>query len=58
LVFINLTNGRRTNHTENIKEFFSKVSLNEFNPNEITFDERVKELTTFYKSQKQKKESV
>jgi acyl-CoA thioester hydrolase len=58
LVFINLTNGRRINHTENIKEFFTKVTLNEFNLEETTFDERVKELTTFYKSQKQKKESV
>ncbi len=55
LVFINLTNGRRTNHTENIKEFFSKVVLNEFDAEKITFDERVKELTTFYKTQKQQK---
>ncbi|WP_291724579.1 acyl-CoA thioesterase [Bernardetia sp.] len=54
LVFINLANGRRTQHTENIKEFFTKVRLNEFDATKITFDERAKELIAFYKSRRNK----
>ena len=49
LAFVSLKTGRRIVHTEDVKNFFSSVCLNEFTPKEISFDERTKQLNDLYR---------